>query len=335
MVGIRGHAQAEGERDGLVVEHVGEPAPQPLGDDEGLVLIGLGEHERELLAADPGRHVDAALVVLEQSTDRLERLVAGVMTEQVVEVLEEVAVAHQQAEGAPAALRARQLGVDHRLEAAPVQQPGEGVGARGIRELVDQPPDALAQGHEEDTRDGERAGHEDEGRDVLVRVEAARGMAEDPRADDHQRVVDDREQAEDGGLRARQEVERVQRDPQVEEQVGARAPTGEGDRQRGHRGGAERAARGHPAGRPLVEDHQCRGGEQGGALDHEQAERVESSRVREQDAERADDAGGGEERGLRPRRHARGQRPDGESGLLPGRPVNAHVPSYRSADDVP
>src|SRR5205823_3040258 len=52
VVGIRGYAQAEGERDGLVVEHVGEPAPQPLGDDEGLVLIGLGEHERELLAAD-------------------------------------------------------------------------------------------------------------------------------------------------------------------------------------------------------------------------------------------------------------------------------------------
>ena len=262
------------------------------------------------------------------------------MAQLVVEGLEEVAVAHQQAERAPAALRARELVVDDALKATTVEQPGQRVGAGGVGELVDQSPHALAQRDEEHAGHRERPGHEDEGRHVLVRVEASGGEAEKPRADDDPRVVDDREEAQHGGLAPGQEVEGVQRDPQIEQQVGAGAAAREHDRQRRERGGAERADGGHPSGRAVADDQQQAGGGQRRALNRQQPDLVEALGVGEQHAQCADESGRGEQGGLGPRRHPGRQCSDGKSGFLPGGPFEAHpfgiglAPTPRDGDPV-
>ena len=64
-----------------------------------------------------------------------ERAVAGVVAEQVVDLLEPVEVADQQAQRVLAAARALQLELEGLLEAAAVEQAGERVGARRVGEL--------------------------------------------------------------------------------------------------------------------------------------------------------------------------------------------------------
>ena len=53
VVGEAGHADAHGERRLRVHERGLDRAPQPLAHQQGVVLGGLGQHQRELLAAQP------------------------------------------------------------------------------------------------------------------------------------------------------------------------------------------------------------------------------------------------------------------------------------------
>ena len=134
---------------------------------KALALVGLGEHQRELLAADPGGHVDAPLP-LSSPGDGQQGLVARLVALRVVDVPEVVAVADDEANGRPLRAARARAPLEQLLERAPVEQAGEGVGAGGIAELADQPADSLAQAQEEHPRHPHRAGKEDDCRDVLL-----------------------------------------------------------------------------------------------------------------------------------------------------------------------
>ena len=132
-------AEADGHR-GVVGEAVvAHRAAQALGDEEPAVLVGVGEHERELLAADAGEVVDQALDVAGDDGEALERLVADAVAEAVVDALEVVEVADDDGDRAARCAAARASSArDPLLEAAAVEQAGERVGPRRVGEAVDE-----------------------------------------------------------------------------------------------------------------------------------------------------------------------------------------------------
>ena len=71
---------------------LGERTAQPLGARDGSIDVGLGQKQRELLAAEPPRDVDVAPVGPDQVGEGLEHLVAGVVAEPIVDQLEVVEV---------------------------------------------------------------------------------------------------------------------------------------------------------------------------------------------------------------------------------------------------
>ena len=104
------------------------PTPPRDRDDLARVgLAGLGEHERELVAADPERVVALAQRRLEVRANTLQRLVAGGMPEAVVQLLEAVEVAEHEAEDVAVAHRPRDLAVEPLDERPPVEQARERV----------------------------------------------------------------------------------------------------------------------------------------------------------------------------------------------------------------
>ena len=109
--------------------------PQPLGQHERAVVDGVGHDQRELLAAEPRQGVDAALLPVEGVAGARQRVVTLVVPEPVVDLLEVVEVADHDAQLRSAAPRALELELECLLEPAPVQQPGERVGAGGVGEL--------------------------------------------------------------------------------------------------------------------------------------------------------------------------------------------------------
>ena len=116
------------------------------------MLLGVGQEQRELLAADPRDRVDAAAGRRRDFSEAPQREVAGRVAEAVVQVLEVVEVADEDRERARAAQSALCLDLHQLLEAAPVQEAGERVCARGVREPRDQAVHALAE-HGEHQRD--------------------------------------------------------------------------------------------------------------------------------------------------------------------------------------
>ena len=103
------------------------------------MLVAVHGQEGELLAADAGGEVEAALDGAHLTRHAFERGVARGVAQLVVHALEAVEVADDQAErlvGAPGAL---QLDVEGLLEAAPVEQIGERVAAGHVREAGDGP----------------------------------------------------------------------------------------------------------------------------------------------------------------------------------------------------
>ena len=104
-------------------------AAQPLGDDEGAALVRLREQQRELLARDARRDVDAPLPLERVPRDRLERRVAGRVPVLLVHLAERVDVADDHGHRAVAAQGALELQLEQLLEGAAVEQPGERVGA--------------------------------------------------------------------------------------------------------------------------------------------------------------------------------------------------------------
>ena len=98
----------------------------------------VGREQSELLAADPCRAVEAALGAVDRVGHALEDRVAGGVAVCVVDPLEAVEVADDQAERLVGAAGALELDVEHVLEAAPVEQVGERVAVGGLAEALDQ-----------------------------------------------------------------------------------------------------------------------------------------------------------------------------------------------------
>ena len=101
--------------------------PQPGGARRRLVA-GL-EDDRELVAAEPCERVVVAQQLLQARADLAQHLVAGVVAERVVELLEAVEVDQQQRQ-LGVVLGPRDRGVQRVDEVAAVPEAGEAVGAR-------------------------------------------------------------------------------------------------------------------------------------------------------------------------------------------------------------
>ena len=131
-----GDPDGHGDRAREVANCVRTEQPQALGDRQRPRLAGAREHERELLAAEPRRHVALARCGPQHVGEAPQHLVAGVVAERVVDALEVVEVA------APAATARRpaervEVGVDARLEAAAVAQAGERVVLGEVAQAVE------------------------------------------------------------------------------------------------------------------------------------------------------------------------------------------------------
>ena len=101
---------------------------QPRGAG-GRLVAGL-EDDRELVAAEARERVVAAQQGLQARADLAQHLVAGVVPERVVELLEAVEVDQQQRQLVAVVLGRRDRGVQRVDEVAPVAEPGEVVGER-------------------------------------------------------------------------------------------------------------------------------------------------------------------------------------------------------------
>ena len=123
-----------------------------LGEHEGAVLVAVGREHGELLPSHARGAVEAALGAGDGGRDAREHLVAGRVAVRVVHALEAVEVADDQAERLVRAPGALELGVEHVLEAAPVEQAGEVVAVGGVAEPADQRGDVVAHHRHEQAR---------------------------------------------------------------------------------------------------------------------------------------------------------------------------------------
>lgn len=145
----RGDARAEGDHHLLLVGHeefAREFALQAHQGLVGVVLGGFGQQDDELFAAEARQHVLRAQVLAHDAGQVDERVVAGLVAEAVVELLEVVDVEQGDREPAAAALGACGFGLEHFFEATAVERAGELVVAHqaaGFLELGLQGGDAL------------------------------------------------------------------------------------------------------------------------------------------------------------------------------------------------
>ena len=116
---------------------VADALDDEVGDPLGSGLVGVGEHDGELVAAHPRHDVGGADRAAQQSRDRDEELVAGVVPERVVDLLEVVEVEQQQGAGRTVPAAPVEVALELALEAAPVGQPGEHVVVGEVGEPVE------------------------------------------------------------------------------------------------------------------------------------------------------------------------------------------------------
>ena len=131
--------------------------PQPGGARRR--LVARLEDDRELVAAEARERVVVAQELLQARADLAQHLVAGVVAERVVELLEAVEVDQQQRQLAVALGRGRDRGVQRVDEVAAVAEAGEVVGAR-LRAAVAQALDHRQPraGHAGEDRHGRERG---------------------------------------------------------------------------------------------------------------------------------------------------------------------------------
>ena len=229
---VAGDADRDGCADRLarrldVVQPLRDRPADPLGDLERLLRRCLGQEDRELLAAEPGRHVVVPQLGAEDLGDALQHRVAGEMAVGVVDLAEQVEVGHDQRQRALEALCAAELLRQRRSEVAGVEEAGLRVDARlglqlrhrqgpvdqqqrGDRER-DEPGVAGPEGGEDDA---ER--REDEfGRERLVREEQAHRVAVDPADHGRQQRRVERHEHDRGGGAGEREANVVARDQVV------------------------------------------------------------------------------------------------------------------------
>ncbi len=138
VAGPAGDAERQRQPPAAQVD-AGEAALQAPADGARIGLRGLGQQQRELLAADAEDAVGRSHAPPQERTDVAQRIVAGHVPARVVELLEVVDVGQDEGE----ARRAGGHEPAHRLvEAAVVGEPGEGV-RRGLRLLALEGPQAL------------------------------------------------------------------------------------------------------------------------------------------------------------------------------------------------
>jgi hypothetical protein len=111
----------------------------------GLVVAGVLEQDRELVAAQAGQQVPGAQVLAQPGTHLDQQLVPGVMAQAVVDLLELVQVQHQQglalprwfgqARAAPRRYRARRFGNPVSSSVAAASRRRSAIRARGERQL--------------------------------------------------------------------------------------------------------------------------------------------------------------------------------------------------------
>ena len=120
---------------------------QALRDDERAALVGLGQKQRELLAADAGGLVDAALPLEAVAGHELKGAVACGVAVVLVHDGERIEVSHDHGQRPVGARRTLELHVEQLLEGAPVQQPGERVGPGRVGDARAQCRDAAVLVH--------------------------------------------------------------------------------------------------------------------------------------------------------------------------------------------
>ena len=125
------HGRADRLARGLDLERrLGDGAPDSLGDLERLVGRRLRQEDRELLAAEPRRHVVVTELRPEDLRDSAEHGVPGEMAVRVVDVAEQVEVGHDQRQRPLEAHGATELLRQRRREVARVEKARLRVDAR-------------------------------------------------------------------------------------------------------------------------------------------------------------------------------------------------------------
>jgi hypothetical protein len=222
VLGERRDADADRQLAGQVRARLLNVAAQPLGGQVGALLVSVGQEDRELLAADARAGVALAGRRADRLADAAQHAVALLVSPRVVQVLEAVQVADQQAQALALAARSRELHREPVVEAAAVEEPGQGVGASGLAHVGDQVGVALLEHADHRAGDDEGARRHDPAQHV-----GARRVVEQPE-DDPVGQEDERDLA--GRLPGGEELERVDRDPEVEDRVGRGVLAGAVDR---------------------------------------------------------------------------------------------------------
>ncbi len=109
-------------------------ALEALGERERAPRALVREQNHELVAADPVRGVGRAHRRAEAFADRADALVAGLVAERVVDLLQPVEIEHHEAEAGAGARAARDLALEILVERTVVAEAGEAVGERGLLE---------------------------------------------------------------------------------------------------------------------------------------------------------------------------------------------------------
>ncbi len=161
-VDVDGVLRAQGDPDAAVdvqshlvqLERLPQRVEQPIRD--GLCVRGVrtGKQQGELVAAQPGEHVALPQHPLDARADLAEELVAHVVSEAVVDLLEAVQVQDQQRQAAHRRGARPEQGLRHLVQRTAVGQAGERIGAR-LHAALGQGPDLQEGEHHPQGPDGQ------------------------------------------------------------------------------------------------------------------------------------------------------------------------------------
>jgi hypothetical protein len=129
VVGAQGQADAGVNVQGHAFQskRFGQAIQQALGDSCGAFRVGVGQQDRELIAAKSHQQIVATQVAGQAGADLAQELVPHVMAEGVVDLLEPIQVHDQQGNGPPL-ISMGQRGVQLAVQQAAVAQSGQVVG---------------------------------------------------------------------------------------------------------------------------------------------------------------------------------------------------------------
>src|SRR6202453_1205850 len=109
MLRLAHDSEADGDRHGVLGDLFSKLTAQPLGDGERVMRLGVGQYQRELLAAHPRESVDRALACVQQASRPLQGRVPDALAGAVVDFPEVVQVADDESHIAAAATRPLEL----------------------------------------------------------------------------------------------------------------------------------------------------------------------------------------------------------------------------------